>query len=287
MTSASFSQTPIIQNSTAAGSFAIHTAGAHVTQWDSSEFGPLIFTSAHSAFTPGKAIRGGIPLCFPWFGAGRAGNQTPSHGFARTSQWRALSSSQDASGTWEASFELRPSDLTTDDRASFPHDFAATFAARFTAQELSVSLTVSNAGTASFSYEEALHTYFAVADVRQTHVSGLQPAAYFDKVTGQACAPSSTVVTFGAEVDRVYESTAATVIVDSAHSRRLTVTKQNSAQTVVWNPGPDLAGSMSDLGDDEWTEFVCVETANVGNSAVTLAPGESHSMSAHYAVSAI
>lgn len=274
---------------TAMGTFAVHPAGAHVTRWDSAEHGPIIFTSAHTAYEVGTAIRGGIPLCFPWFGAGRTGNQKPSHGFARTTLWREVNNHESEDGVWEITFELDPSDLSEPDAATFPHAFVARYSARFTATTLTVQLQITNSGTDEFSYEEALHTYFAVADITEVEVRGLEAANYFDKAdrsTSGVCEATKLPISFTGETDRVYESSASVTIADSANGQIITVAQENSANTVVWNPWAELAAGMKDLGNSEWRNFVCVETANVGDNAVHLEPGESHTMTAVYTVSA-
>lgn len=260
-----------------------------MSRWDSPHFGPIIFKSEFTKLEPGKAIRGGIPLCFPWFGAGRTGDMKPSHGFARTAVWRLVANEQGPEGAWLVNFELAPSDLTEAELAAFPQDFVAGFSAHFSEHALTVSLTVTNLGDQEFSYEEALHTYFSVGDIHAVEISGLEHSHYFDKANPQAkglAEPTLEPIEFVGETDRVYASTGTVQIDDPANGRVIVVEKQNSANTVVWNPWSSLAAGMSDLGDDEWRLFVCVESANVGGDAVKLAPGKSHTLTATYSVGA-
>jgi len=245
----------------------------------------VIFTSAQTGYGVGTAIRGGIPLCFPWFGAGITGTQKPSHGFARTTAWRAVESQENSDGSWQVSLELGPLDLTHESARSFLHQFRATFSARFSDSSLSVSLTVHNAGTSTFTYEEALHTYFAVGDIEQIEIIGLEDSNYLDKTAPaeqEHQGPAGEPITFTGEVDRVYESSRTTTILDRSLGRLITIAKKNSKNTVVWNPWSQRAAEMKDLGNDEWRKFVCVETANVHANAITLEPAQTHTLSAKY-----
>ncbi|WP_313278918.1 D-hexose-6-phosphate mutarotase [Timonella senegalensis] len=278
------------------GVFAVHSAGAHVTQWETPEHGPLIFVSEKSGYGLGTPIRGGIPLCFPWFGAGASGGKSPKHGFARLVNWRLVSESENSIGDWTVSFALSNEDLSNEDlsakdprTALFPHPFEAAYTTTFTGTSLTASLEVTNRGTEPFTFEEALHTYFRVGDIRQTEITGLEGAAYLDKAASSPTAGDDPIyqegpVTFSGEVDRVYSSRGTTTIIDKQNQRLIRIEKSHSKSTVVWNPWSELAKGMSDLGDDEWTQFVCVESANAGDSAVTLSPGATHTLRVTYTV---
>jgi len=273
---------------TPSGVFEIHSAGTHITAWDSPEFGPVLFVSPSSGYGVGTPIRGGIPLCFPWFGAGTSGQMSPSHGFGRLVNWRAESESENALGEWTVVHSLISDDIAGARGADqFQHPFEARHTATFSANSLAISLEVTNTGVEAFTFEEALHTYFAVGSIARTEVVGLENARYLDKVQGSAVQNNQVQegpVRFEGEVDRVYSSRGTTTIIDGENQRLIRVEKANSATTVVWNPGPQVAASMSDLGDDDWQRFVCVESANTGSDAVTLAPGASHTLSVTYTV---
>ncbi|WP_182141502.1 D-hexose-6-phosphate mutarotase [Schaalia sp. JY-X169] len=283
---------------TSQGGFAAHSAGGQITRWDSSRFGALLFVSRDSAYGVGSPIRGGIPLCFPWFGALRDEDEggvvllgrsraAGSHGFARNVNWRQTASSVGEDGAWLVRYELSDEDLP--DAPSDPslQPFLATLEAVFSDVLLDLTFTVKNTGADAFWYEEALHTYFAVADSTSTELFGLEGTGYVDKAAGGASGVQDGPVTFGAEVDRVFQSPAALELRDVGNGRSIRIVKERSGATIVWNPGPELARTMSHLGDEEYRDFVCVEAANAAESAVTLQPGEEHIMRVRYEVAAL
>ncbi|MCC5828786.1 MAG: D-hexose-6-phosphate mutarotase [Phycisphaeraceae bacterium] len=243
----------------------------------------LLFVSRASWWEPGRPIRGGIPVCFPWFGPHPEHADWPAHGFARLRSWKIASTRLDASGEPVLALALE-SDAST--AAYFPHHFAATLTVRL-GQRLEIALDVRNLNAPGqgqpalpFSFEAALHTYFQVGDVRQVAVHGLQGTRYLDKVAGMAIREDDQpAVRFEGETDRVYMDTSADCIIDDASTgRRILVAKDGSNSTVVWNPWIDKAARMPDFGDEEWPRMVCVETANVGTNAVTLEAGDEHSL---------
>jgi D-hexose-6-phosphate mutarotase len=252
--------------------------GAQLTQWtpDGAERG-VIWTSARSYFRPDKAIRGGVPVCFPWFGPHPSNAAQPAHGFARLADWALRDASEDAGGAVTLVFVIESDDTT---RASWPHDFHVTLTCSI-GRALDMALRVENRGGAPFTFEEALHTYFAVGDIRQVAIAGLEDAEYLDKVLAFARhRQPAEPLRFTGETDRVYlDTTADCFISDPAWQRRIAVGKRGSRTTVVWNPWIDRARALTDFGDDEWQAMVCVESANVGAAAVRLEPGGVHTMS--------
>lgn len=277
---------PVVRVATAVATGEVYLHGAHVTAWTPAGADPVLWVSGSSRFAPGQAIRGGIPICFPWFGAGREpGLAPPAHGFARLAGWR-LVGAEERDGEVTLTLRLTDADVTDlPPAAAWPHAFTATYAVTF-GPELAVALTVENTGEEEISYEEALHTYLAVSDVRTTTVQGLDGAQYLDKVAGAGpdLVTQQGDVTFSGETDRVYASTGTAVVVDEAAGRRIGVEKEGSASTVVWNPWVDKAAAMPDFGDDEWPAMVCVETANALDDAVVLAAGQRHTMTARCTV---
>lgn len=251
------------------GHYAVLDAGAHVLAWTPRGQNPVLWVSPLAVFAPGTAVRGGIPVVFPWFGAGPSGDRRPSHGFARTAAWRRTAVTNDlaTSGRLEVRHALDASGLDSE-------PFEAELVSEFTAGQLSVSLVVRNPGPGAFRYEEALHTYLAVSDVGAVSVDGLSGCTYLDKVAG-AAAVQDGPVRFTGETDRIYRHTAEVVVDDPDWGRRIAVGKQCSANTVVWNPGREKGTALADVGPN-WTGFVCVEAGNVGDDAIELAPGEEH-----------
>lgn len=256
----------------------IYLHGGHVARFQPVGGAPVLFMSAASHFASGKPIRGGVPICFPWFGP-RAGHpDAPMHGFARTMDWQLESLTQAADGVVNVVLALAADDAT---RAHWPHDFILRHRIAVGA-ELRMTLEVENTSPAPFTFEAALHTYFAVADVREAALTGLEGASYLDKTDGARTKTLSVEpLRFTGETDRVFPSNAGTcVIADRPGTRRIVVEKSGSATTVVWNPWIAKAAAMADFGDDEWPQMLCIETANTGANAVTLAAAARHEMTA-------
>ena len=263
-----------------AGTAEVYLRGAHVTAWTPAGGAPVIWMSEQSEYTPGVPLRGGVPICFPWFAGHPTDPTAPSHGFARLADWQ-LVEAREVGADVVLVFTLADSETTR--VSAWPHRFEARYTITIGA-ELGLSLTVTNRESEAVSFEEALHTYLAVGDIRQTEVAGLEGAAFTDRLTGDRPAESDPV-RFTAETDRIYPATTATTrVTDAATDRVITVAKQGSASTVVWNPWIDKAAAMADFGDDEYTGMVCVETCNIRDDAITLAPGASHELSVRYTV---
>ena len=258
----------------------IYLQGAHLAQWKRAGEQPVLWLSERSEYTPGKAIRGGIPICFPWFGPRGDGRPGPSHGFARIEEWTlsfaALMPSEDGDSL-TLTFVLGPNERTT---ALGFDSFRAVCEMRL-GRTLAVKLTVANLGEQPMRFEEALHTYFQVADVRQSPITGLESAPYLDKRdAGKEKHSPAEPLQLTEWTDRVYFANAAeTVIHDGGHSRRIRIAKGNSATTVVWNPWDDGAGTLADVEPDAWPQFLCVEAANTATDAVSIASGATYTMS--------
>ena len=251
------------------GHYAVLDEGAHVLSWTPPSQVPVLWVSPLARFEPGVAVRGGVPVVFPWFGAGISGDRSPAHGFARTATWQRGEVISDRSGPGR--LEVHHT-LTADGFDSAP--FAAELVSEFTPSQLQVSLAVTNTGDADFTYEEALHTYLAVNDIAQVSVEGLDGCSYRDKVAGGEETQAGPV-RFDGETDRLYAHDGTAIVDDPDWGRRIEVAKSGSGTTVVWNPGVTKGSGTADVGK-YWAEFVCVEAANIGDGAVRLAPGESH-----------
>ncbi|HET7545796.1 MAG TPA: D-hexose-6-phosphate mutarotase [Polyangiaceae bacterium] len=271
-----------VSNASASG--LVYLQGAHVAAWQPAGEQPVLFLSENALYAPGKALRGGVPICFPWFGAHAEHKDFPAHGFARTRLFEYRGARLDDSGRTELEFSLDSDEQT---RAWFPYAFTARLRVAF-GRTLGLRFSVTNRDVQEFSFEAALHSYFSVADVLQTSVRGLEGARYVDKVREQAVfTEGARELRLVAETDRVYESTATCTIDDRAGKRSLVIEKQNSGATVVWNPWREKAAQMSDLGAACWARMLCVESANVGKSRITLAPGASHRLAVTVATTGI
>jgi len=256
----------------------IFVQGAHLTEWTYGGGEPLLFVSSQSYFAPGKAIRGGVPVCFPWFAARTGHSGSPSHGFLRTADWKVDSVKEGPNGVVTVEFSIAASQST---RELWPHQFCARYSLSI-GRYLELNFEVENTGGAPFTFEEALHTYFRVSDIRSVSVLGLEGAEYIDKVAGGTRKrQGSEPLRFSGETDRVFVNTTSTCeLEDPGLHRRISVAKAGSATTVVWNPWAAKAAALADFGDSEWQGMLCIETANVGENAVTLASGETHCMTA-------
>jgi glucose-6-phosphate 1-epimerase len=265
---------PKVQITSPAASAEIYLHGAQVTAWRPSGSEEVIFTSEHSRWEEGKAIRGGIPVCFPWFRGKADDPKAPAHGVVRTKSWTLESLAQ--KGDSICVTLATESDEST--RRWWPHDFRLTLSIQ-TGAQLELELTVSNTGATAFQFEEALHTYHCVGDVRRARVAGLNGVSFLDNRDGNREKIQNGDVVMVDVTDNAYLNTASSLMIaDPILQRRIQIEKQNSLTTVVWNPWDSGAKALADLGDDEWQRMICVEASNILSSAVILAPGEEHRM---------
>lgn len=268
---------PKVRVTTGSASAEIYLHGAQVTSWQPAGAEEAIFLSEHSHWQDGRAIRGGIPICFPWFRAKADDPQAPAHGLVRSKEWRLDSVKTEESGSVIVTCSTESDEST---RRWWPHEFRLVH--RVTVgQVLRLELIASNIGSAPLRFEEALHTYFRVGEARNVRVRGLDQVKYLDNTDGNREKVQSGEVVFDAMTDNAYLNThGAAELVDPAFHRTMRTDKENSATTVVWNPWQQGAASLSDLGNDEWRRMACVEASNILGSAVSLAPGQEHTMRA-------
>ncbi len=261
-----------------AGEAEVYLHGAHVTSFVPAGGEELLWCSRKSWFQADKPIRGGVPICFPWFGPHPDDAALPGHGFARVSQWQ-VDSIDPAGPGLAATLRLEANPCT---RSFWDRAFRLVYEVRIQPDgALRLRLTTQNTGSEAFEITEALHTYFGVSDVRQVEITGLAGVEYIDKVDGaNRKRQGDEPIRFDRETDRVYLDTQADCVLhDPQGGRVVTVSKDGSNSTVVWNPWTAKAGRMEDFGDDEWPGMVCIETANAHVNAVTLDPGSEHVIS--------
>lgn len=229
---------------------AIALQGAHLLSWQPEGEEPVLWMSSASAFKEGVAIRGGIPICWPWFGpAGK-----PSHGFARNMAWE-LTDHQETDEGVVLTLTLKSSPETL---ALWPHEFTLT--ARFT---LGATCHIELESTGDFDANSALHTYFNIGDIASVTVKGLGNS-FIDKVDGAKAKQTEGDLTFTGQTDRIYTRPQAnSEIVDPVLKRTLVIAHENNSDVVAWNPGSELSVSMADMPDDGYKTMVCVETAQV------------------------
>ncbi|GEP27924.1 D-hexose-6-phosphate mutarotase [Cryobacterium levicorallinum] len=247
----------------------IYLHGAHVTSWKPSAAAPdVLWMSETTSFDGITPLRGGIPVCFPWFGTPSEDTFAPQHGFARQSAWDYLGSNL-SSESVTAVFQLAS---RADDRSShWPHSFTATYSVTV-GRELQLSLKVTNTGLQAFSFEEMLHTYFAIRDLRAVSFHGLEGAPFISAAPADLRRSGPTIV--GDEISRVYQGlTDPVTISDAGRNTRIT---SNGLSSVLWNPGARIAREFDDFQDDGWKKMVCFESGNIRESTQTLGPGASH-----------
>jgi glucose-6-phosphate 1-epimerase len=251
----------------------IYLQGAHITHFQPKGEKPLLFLSSKSNFAPGKAIRGGIPLIFPWFGPKSDDPKAPMHGFARTSQWQVESAKQIGNRV-AIQFAL-----------DVPHHSSVRFSV-WIGPQLQMELQVTNQSKAPLTFEEAYHSYFAVSDVRDVFIQGLARETFIDKTDRMnRKVDDDHALRLEGETDRVYVNTKSLCrIFDPSARRCINIAKTNSATTVVWNPWIDKSKTMSDMGENDWQQMLCIETANAADNAITLKPGSTHEMSAQIGI---
>jgi glucose-6-phosphate 1-epimerase len=254
----------------------IYLHGAQLTSWQPINAEEVLFLSEHSNWQDGHAIRGGIPVCFPWFRGKVDAPSAPAHGFVRTKEWRLESVGIDG----ESVVVICSTENEESTYRWWPHAFRLVYKLSI-GKSLRLELNVANTGQTSFHFEEALHTYFRVSNVETVSVGGLGHVAYLDNTEGNRQKTQSGDLIFTKKTDNAYiDVHGAADLVDRAWRRTLRTEKVNSATTVVWNPWEDGAASLGDLGNDEWRQFACVEASNILGSAISLEPGQEHGMQA-------
>jgi D-hexose-6-phosphate mutarotase len=241
-----------------------------------------VWLSRDAKLAAGKSIRGGAPVCWPWFGPHASESSFPGHGFARTVPWRVIEAGTEPDGATRLVLRLVESEKT---RAQWPHDCTLDLTV-IVGETLRMELATGNTGTDDFVIGEALHTYLRIGDIGEVRVTGLENCDYWDKVGGSELKKQSGDIRFSGETDRVYINTAAEcVIEDDKLKRRIHVAKSGSLSTVVWTPWTEKAGKMGDMGQpDGWREMVCVESVNAMENVVKVAAGSRHTMIVEYRV---
>lgn len=268
---------PGIKVDTPAASGLIYFNGAHVAEWTPAGERPVLWLSDSSLYEAGKAIRGGVPLVFPWFGGGASGGLKPQHGFARLQNWNLKHAKVSSSGVAKIQLALGGAEVDRDLSGNMPRDYNLEM--HITMGRTLILQLIVTAGDAPIRFEQGLHSYFAVGDINQVSVEGVDGAAYEDRVTGHN-GTQQGAVRFTGETDRVYESRQFLArILDPVWDRTIQIEKVGSAQTVIWNPWIDKSKAMADFGDDEWTGMVCVEAVNTREQAVVLGRRKTHLMS--------
>ncbi len=262
------------------GTAVVALQGAQVLSFVPAGGDEVLWLSPVAKLGTGKAVRGGVPVCWPWFGPNADDPKKPAHGFVRAAMWDVTGTEVTRDG---ASIRLQ-FDATKIDPTLWSRAAVATIQVTLS-HCLEISLTTENSGSAPLSVTQALHTYLAVSDVSEITIDGLAGRPYIDQLAPGTRPIQRGIIKISGEFDRIYQQTPDTVIVHDSHlKRRLRVTKTGSASTVVWNPGSEKAARLGDMGTDGYRGMVCIETANAGDDVVTLAPGGRHLLTTRIAV---
>ena len=235
------------------------------------EHGDVLWTASESKYEAGTPVRGGIPVVFPWFGDHKTNPKLPAHGFARSVDWQCVDQQP-------SQVTLRTSD-TAASRVLWNHAFRVELTIAL-AETLRITMAVTNTGEETFSFEQALHTYFAAGDIHEASVHGLENVRFVEHAREpEADWDHGAPIRFRAETDRVFQEVPDEL---SLHAKTLGRTVRletsNSRSTIVWNPWPNKTARLSQMKADDWRSFCCIESANVGDNAITLLPGASHEM---------
>ena len=270
-----------IKNAKAQALISIH-AGQVLSFQPNGESEDVLFLSSKAYYQDGKAIKGGAPICWPWFGADPEGKGRPGHGFVRNRPWSVVATEALSNGDIKVTVGL---DDTPETQAIWPHAFSLRQEI-IIGDSLNLSLITRNTGKEKFSITQAFHTYFKVGDITRTKVLGLAGCDYLDKTGGGSVQKHQTGdVIIDAEVDRIYLNVGNTLTIDdSALNRRIQITSQGSKTAVVWNPWEKIAKEMADLEDTDYQRLLCVETTNAANDVVEVAPGNQCRLIANYQV---
>jgi D-hexose-6-phosphate mutarotase len=258
--------------------------GGQVLAWQpKSQAAPVLWSTESAQWRKGRAIRAGVPICWPWFGSHPTQSEQPSHGYARVCEWDLLSISTLHSGALEINLTMiAPPD------SAMSHVLSAKLSVCISIGEtLSIALTTTNTGEQTICLTEALHAYFNVGAISKTHIEGLNGSTYVDLIDRQLVKTQNGVVKFSGETGRVYINTESDcLIIDRTHGRSIKIEKTGSQSTVIWNPGLDTASKMDDLGPVAWQKMVCVESANALDNKIILKAGDQHTLAVRYSVDA-
>jgi len=274
-------QLPVVEIHNRHGSALISLQGAHLLSWIPAGEDDVIWLSDDATFAVGKSVRGGIPICWPWFGAHASNTNYPAHGFARTTNWQVVTTEALDDGNTRITFTTQPQPET---EAMWP--VASSVQYQITVgKKLEMELITHNNGTEPITIGQALHTYFKVGEVSKVLLHGLDDTDYLDKLEGFKRKIQHGPITINEEVDRIYLNTASDcVIEDRDLKRNIIIIKCGSHSTVVWNPWQETADKMGDLGNNGYHQMLCVESSNAAEDVVCIEPGKAHQLWVQYEV---
>ncbi len=251
--------------------------GAHIMSFRPNNSEEILWMSPKSSFQIGQPIRGGIPVCFPWFGPHKTDQQKPQHGFGRLMYWDVTETEVKTNGETLIRLQLCSSNETN---AFWPHDFCAELTI-VVGQTLEVSLKVTNQSAEPFEYTCALHSYYNISSIENIAITGLQGAIYHSQLEpGEFIQESPKIKIQKAETRHYHNTVATCTIEDNLYKRKIRIAKEGSKITTVWNPGKETCATINDMPDDAYLHFICIEAVNAFDDVIKLSPKKSHITSA-------
>ena len=272
---------PVIDIKNKFATAIISLQGAHVLSWIPEGEEEVIWVSEDASFAAGKSVRGGVPICWPWFGAHETNKDFPAHGFARTTNWEILCIESLEDGATRVTFTTEPRAET---EPMWPPATSVHYQVTI-GKKLEMELVTHNNGPESVVIGQALHTYFKIGDVSKVLLHGLDDTNYLDKLEGFKQKHQHGPIFIDQEIDRIYLDTVSEcVIEDRAMKRNIIIKKCGSHSTVVWNPWQETAAKMGDLGEDGYKKMLCVESCNAADDVIEIPSGKTHHLWVQYQV---
>ena len=264
------------------GKAMVSIYGGHIVSYQpKGQAEDVFFLSEQAEYGAGKAIRGGTPICWPWFADDTSGFGRPAHGFARRLLWQVAATLTHDDGSTTIQLKLTSDETTL---AVWAHAFELTMEITVGAS-LTLALTTKNVGEKPMEISQALHTYFNISDAAAISIKDLDNVPYLNKLKDFSQEQEDGNVTVQGEIDRIYFDVPKTArLFDKGYQREIVINGEGSNTTVVWNPGPETIKSLSDIPATTYQSFICIETANAGKDLITLEQGQSHCLKADYLV---
>ncbi len=273
---------PCIKIKTTKASALLSIYAAQVLSYTpSNEPEDLLFISDKAFFQKGKAIRGGVPICWPWFGADTEPPKKPNHGFVRNTGWSVAA--VEVLKNTDVKIKLELVD-TAETQKIWPYSFYLCLDITI-GDALTLELSTRNTGQQTFSITEALHSYIKVGDASQIQVLGLENTEYLDKTKNYVKAHQSGAITFFEETDQIYLNIEhEQIIVDLSYKRKIKIVSSGNHNVVVWNPWEQISTKLSDLENEDYRHFVCIEAANAGSDKIEIVSGDEHKLTTSFSI---
>ena len=272
-----------INNQYAEARFSLQ--GGQLLSWQPKHEKDVIWLSEDTVFADGCSIRGGVPICWPWFGAHATNKVFPSHGYARTQDWQVTETKVLSDGSTFMALRLLQQAVAEEHRM-FDTDLELQVKV---GKKFEMALITRNSGKNTITIGEAFHTYFNISDITEVTIRGLENQTFIDALDQWQRKNEVEPITINAEIDRIYLDSPDNecVIVDTEFKRRIRISKQGSHSTVVWNPWIDKSEKLGDMGNEGYKKMVCVESSNAADDVIVIEPGGEHCLSVCYEIEPI